>query len=208
MKKIIAICNSKGGSGKTTILLNLAIALNEKYKVTVLDLDFQKSSMVFNNIRKENKRSLLNIIQAESEKDLKKAIKENTGILLIDTGAYDSDLNRMAILLSDMLITPVSDNSIDIYGLLMFNEYLKKLKTVKPSLKTNILIDRLSAKGSTKEIINQVKENKNTMVLMKSILKDRQAYKNLFITGESVIEAKRKNEATAEILKLTAEVIK
>ena len=70
------------------------------------------------------------------------------------------------------------------------------------------IINRLSAKGSTKEIINQVKENKNTMVLMKSILKDRQAYKNLFITGESVIEAKRKNEATAEILKLTAEVIK
>lgn len=208
MKKIISICNSKGGAGKTTILLNLAIALNEKYKVTVLDLDFQKSSMVFNNIRKENKRSLLNIIQAESEKDLKKAIKENQGILLIDTGAYDSDLNRMAILLSDMLITPVSDNSIDIYGLLMFNEYLKKLKTVKPSLKTNILINRLSAKGSTKEIINQVKENKNTMVLMKSILKDRQAYKNLFITGESVIEAKRKNEAIAEILKLMAEVIK
>jgi chromosome partitioning protein len=208
MKKIISICNSKGGAGKTTILLNLAIALNEKYKVTVLDLDFQKSSMVFNNIRKENKRSLLNIIQAESEKDLKKAIKENTGILLIDTGAYDSDLNRMAILLSDMIISPVCDNSIDIYGILMFNEYLKKLKAAKPSLKTNILINRLSAKGSTKEIINQVKENKNTMVLMKSILKDRQAYKNLFITGESVIEAKRKNEATAEILKLMAEVIK
>ena len=66
------------------------------------------------------------------------------------------------------------------------------------------IINRLSAKGSTKEIINQVKENKNTMVLMKSILKDRQAYKNLFITGESVIEAKRKNEATAAINKFKA----
>lgn len=41
MRKIITIACSKGGVGKSTIALNLAIELNRRYAVTVLDLDYQ-----------------------------------------------------------------------------------------------------------------------------------------------------------------------
>ncbi|MCV3414633.1 ParA family protein, partial [Campylobacter lari] len=53
--KIISICNEKGGSGKSTIAINLAIELAKKEKVLVIDADPQQSINTFISIRKEEK---------------------------------------------------------------------------------------------------------------------------------------------------------
>jgi chromosome partitioning protein len=45
MIKIIAICNQKGGSGKTTTSIHLATGLSRHdYKVLVVDADMQRSA--------------------------------------------------------------------------------------------------------------------------------------------------------------------
>lgn len=208
MRKIITIACSKGGVGKSTIALNLAIELNRQHAVTVLDLDYQKSATLFNKIRKSNGLEPLNIVRAENDKALKKIVKENAGILIIDTGAFDSDLNRMAILLSDMVITPISDSEVEIYGLLMFNEYLKSMKKAKPSLKAHVLINHLPPRASTAEIINQVKDNNKTLTLLKTVIKERNDYRHIFTKGQGVTEATKKREAATEIIALAKEVLK
>lgn len=51
---IISICNEKGGSGKSSIAINLAIYLGSiGEKVLLLDADPQQSVNVFNKIREE-----------------------------------------------------------------------------------------------------------------------------------------------------------
>ena len=41
--KIITIAHQKGGTGKSTISLNIAVELNNKYNLKIIDLDYQKS---------------------------------------------------------------------------------------------------------------------------------------------------------------------
>lgn len=208
MKKVLTVACSKGGVGKSTIALNLAIELGQKHNVTVLDLDYQKSASLFNKIRENNGLEPLNVVKAENERELRKIIKSNTGVLIIDTGAFDSDLNRIAIMLSDMVITPISDSEVEIYGLLMFNEYLKSMKKGKPSLKAHVLINHLPAKSNITEIVNQVKENSKTLTLLKTIIKERNDYRHIFTKGYGVTELKKKREAAEEITALAREVMK
>ena len=44
MAKIICIANRKGGVGKTTLATNLAVALNNKCKSSLIDADEQQSA--------------------------------------------------------------------------------------------------------------------------------------------------------------------
>lgn len=51
---IVSICNEKGGSGKSSIAINLAIYLGSiGEKILLLDADPQQSVAVFNKIKEE-----------------------------------------------------------------------------------------------------------------------------------------------------------
>ncbi|ELY0805555.1 ParA family protein, partial [Campylobacter upsaliensis] len=53
---IVSVINEKGGSGKTSLAINLACKLNDEGdKVLLLDLDPQRSAEVFVSIRKSEK---------------------------------------------------------------------------------------------------------------------------------------------------------
>lgn len=51
MAEIITIASRKGGVGKTTIAINMAVALNNKGKTLLIDADEQQSAMQWNNRR-------------------------------------------------------------------------------------------------------------------------------------------------------------
>ena len=121
--KIITIAHQKGGVGKSTIALNMAVELSEKYNLKVIDLDYQKSITIFNETRKEKKLKSLDIIHIETQKELISFLRNNNDMILIDSGGFDSDLNRIAIIGADLIITPVSNNLIEIYGLELLKKY-------------------------------------------------------------------------------------
>ncbi len=206
LPKIITVSCTKGGVGKSTVAINLAVELSKKYPIRVLDLDYQKSSTIFNKVRTAAGLEPLEIMGAKSIKDFNAIVKSNNDLMIIDSGAFDSDYNRAALTASDMIITPVSDSEVEIYGLLMFNKALTSIKGVK----AHVLINRPAARASNiEELKSRVNAHKKTLSLLTSCLADRSDYKKVFITGQGVTEMKSRTGAAAdEVKKLVKEIEK
>jgi chromosome partitioning protein len=186
---IIVLAHQKGGVGKSTIASNLAVELSKRCKLSILDLDMQKSLTYFNSLRKKNGLKEFNIMHADGITEVKNAINNNKDVLLIDVGGFDSDVNRIAILGADLIITPVSDSGIELVGLLSFRAILREIRKHRPDLKASILLNRVNVRaGSSLDEIFDFISNNQEFDKLSTILRDRADYKRAFDSGKSVIE--------------------
>ena len=199
--KIITIAHQKGGVGKSTIALNLAVELSKKYNLKIIDLDYQQSLTIFNSTIRDEQLKSLNVIQVKTQKKLIKILKNPDDLILIDSGGFDSDLNRISILGADLVITPVSNNLIEIYGLEAFKRILKELKSIDSRIKTHILLNKIEPKAtkSIKELKDYIKNNSEYFNLLDSILRRRADFSKSFELGKSVVEIDKNSKASKEL---------
>ena len=206
--KIITIAHQKGGVGKSTIAINLATELNKKHDLKVIDLDYQKSITIFNETRKEKELKPLDIIQIDTQNELINFLKQTDDLVLIDSGGFDSDLNRIAIIGADLIITPLSNNLIEIYGLEAFKKILKELKELEPNIKSHVLLNNVNpqAKKSIKELQEYIKSNNEYFELFDTVFRRRADFAKSFEEGKSVIEIDKKSKASKELKNLIKEI--
>jgi len=208
---IISISHQKGGVGKSTICFNLAVALLKKYKVEVIDLDVQNTITHTNRIRKENKLKKLNILYMNNEKEFKNYIEldNDKKITIIDSGGFDSSLNRLAIFYSDLIITPVSDRFNEISGLMKYKEILQELKNITgEDIKVNVLLNNINPNVKNFEGLKTFIKRNKEFILMDAILRQRADYDKAAWKGQSVKEYNKKGKATEEFRIFVKEVIK
>lgn len=127
--KIIAVAIKKGGTGKSTICMNIAPEVNPDY---FYDTDDTPAVTTFNQFRNEDKR--WNVIRLTSKSvDVTDFIrnlvdaKEAGKCVLIDCGGFDSALTRTAIAAADLILSPVNDDPSDILGLQQFSLVLNEI---------------------------------------------------------------------------------
>ncbi|WP_371275086.1 division plane positioning ATPase MipZ [Zhengella sp.] len=134
---VIVCGNEKGGSGKSTTAMHVAIALLKAgNRVATIDLDARQLSLTryVENRRRWAARSSLALeiprhfhvpaarraIVAESENAEMRALMEGLAdveqthdFIIIDTPGSDTYLNRLAHRICDTLITPMNDSFVD-----------------------------------------------------------------------------------------------
>ena len=206
---ILNVAHQKGGVGKSTIAINLAVSL----KADILDLDNQHSCMLFNKIRKASGLDPLNCISCDEESEIDSILKQyrNSKTLIIDSGGFDSKNNRLALIKSDLIITPVSPSQIELFGLQKFERILKEASdTLKTSIKTNVVINNADArsKGTTQGVQEFIEENPTYLNLFKTVVHSRADFKKAYASGFGVTELDGKGKAAGEIQQLTKEIRK
>lgn len=208
---IITISHQKGGVGKSTIAWNLIIEFSKRRKVYVIDLDMQKTITYSIEIRKkkENIQKLNNIIllNPSSDKDMINMLiknQENEEFMIIDSGGFDSSLNRIAITGSDILLTPVSSKFYELLGL---KEYSKILNNINKEIRiknelplvANVVMNKINPNTiDLSEMKNFIKSDAN-FHLLNSIIRQRVDYENSPSVGESVIEFSPNSKASIEL---------
>jgi chromosome partitioning protein len=134
--RVIVVANEKGGSGKSTVAMHIAIALIKSgQRIATIDLDSRQKSFThyIENRRgwaRQVGRELelpdhfcfgrVNNPNAEDEAagcraltEAVDALRRNYGTIVIDTPGHDNYLMRLAHSLADTLITPLNDSFVD-----------------------------------------------------------------------------------------------
>lgn len=119
---IYTVGATKGGVGKTTLALQLALSwIRKGRKVLVIDGDRQASLLRAAIQRSETDRRPRMICAHYPDEGAMRgqiaAQRHHYDDIVIDVGGHDSAALRMALVLSDMLIVPVVPRSVDVWGL-------------------------------------------------------------------------------------------
>lgn len=132
---VIVVGNEKGGSGKSTTVMHLAVALLRQGKsVAVADLDARQGTITryFDNRRRHVADGELNLPMPElltlkpedgggDEEGIEALLQgvmddvaERHDVLIMDTPGSDTQLSRLAHSFADTLVTPMNDSFIDL----------------------------------------------------------------------------------------------
>lgn len=210
---VLIFGHQKGGVGKSTVAINFAYLMQKKYKdLRLLDLDSQHSSVLFNQLRAQVD---LPTIECVKETDIEfsdfinKYAANKDNLLIIDSGGYDSDINRAALIKADLIITPVGISQIEIFGLQKFRKILEEASdALGTTIKTNVLLNNVDSRSKKKlsELKEYIVVNNTYFKLLQTVVHTRADFKNSYGEGLTVKEHNKKGDAHSEIKQLCKEV--
>lgn len=206
---IITLSHQKGGVGKSTVAWNLAVNFAKIIDTRIIDLDTQRSLTVTNALRQQHKMNPIQMLHFNTAEELAHYAQndlDNT-LTIIDSGGFDSAYNRVAIMASDLLITPVSDKPFDLMGLQKYEEILKSLSEIQgETIKTNILFNNINpAMKRFGDLIEFVCASDHFDLLI-SILRQRVDFANSVGEGKSIKEYRIFSKADQEMDNLFEEI--
>ena len=204
---IITIAHSKGGVGKSLLAWHLAIGL----KVPIVDLDFQKTLVYTNSLRAANGHKPIEIIQPETPEafvELMDAWPEEKHII-IDVGGFDSNLNRTAIFISDLIITPAIDRVTEIAGLYKFHQIIEELsEKMDVDIQADVLLNDVSPSARDFSVIKEMVGSLDHFQLMDAVVAHRADFYRTMEEGRGITEITKDSKAKNEIKHLIKTILK
>ena len=111
----LAILSQKGGAGKTTISLNLAIAAELAGKAAaVIDLDPQASATNIGDLREAETPTIMSVQAVRLPKVLAAAEKSRADLVIIDTAPHSESDSLAAAKLADLVLVPCRPTVLDL----------------------------------------------------------------------------------------------
>lgn len=204
---IIDIAHTKGGVGKSTIATNLAVEM----PADLLDLDTQNSSIGFCKLGPHRPNTIFYVGQKLVKDDLQFFLDGYKGTnrrhLVIDSGGYDSEIVRLLLVCSDIIITPVAVSQVELMGLQNFDRVISEANKVSP-IRAYVLFNRVThfQNKDLETFKEYVSEKITDYKILQTQIGDRRAYKDAFASGQSVCELDERSKASGEIRSLVSEI--
>ena len=207
LSKVITISQQKGGTGKTTLAVHLAVAFIKYHslKVAIIDTDPQGSLGKWFMIREERKVSNENLTfktaslwgaQYES-----KTLKNDHDVVIIDTPPKIESDARPSIEAADLVLIPMAASHLDFWATGAIVDIAKKANK-----KILVQINRSSQRS---KLINKTNDFIKSLDLSstKTIIGNRQIYTSSMGEGKTAVEKQKKGSAVEEIKNLSEQIL-
>ena len=192
--KTLAILAQKGGSGKTTLAVHMAVcATRRKLRTALIDLDPQGSAYDWNASREDSRK--LDAVKASSGQLaalLQQAKTAKADLVIIDTAPHSDSAAAIVAQLADFILIPCRPARFDLKAIGSTAAIAKLAKT--PAA---VVINAAPRGKLVKEAREALHQQGFTVV--EPVLYQRAAYSHAVIDGRSVHEYEPDGQAAGEI---------
>ena len=191
---IITIGNIKGGVGKTTQAVNIAIERESKgHSVLLIDADEQGTASTFSDVRAEklgDTKYQTVKLHGKAVRQQGRALASNYDFTIIDCGGRDTGGLRAAMTFTDKLIIPLAPRSFDLWAVDQMAELIDEVDNLRDDLEVFCVLNMADSQGADNEdTIEMLSEYPRFKVVKIPIIR-RKIWANASSSGLGIIEYK------------------
>lgn len=208
--KIIAVVNQKGGSGKTTLSMQLAGALARRgNKVLVVDADPQGTATRWAASADDEKpfpASVVGLSAASTKvhREVKKFVDDYRYVIIDCPPAADSPVPQSALLIADLALVPVIPSPLDMWAAVGIREVIGNVGDINEDLRARLVINQLQPNTTlAKEALEVLPEF--GIDLCKTYMHQRQVYRQSAVFGQTVHDFGSKAATAVEEIEALAD---
>lgn len=192
---IVSVLNTKGGVGKTTLAINLAVyrALTKK---NVLIVNGDRQATLTQAIAQRVAGGFQPLIDdahiydgPELHAYIQRRRSEYNDIV-IDAGGRDSTALRAALMLSDVIVIPFQPRSFDVWGVADMAELAEEALAIRSDVRVLAVLNAADPSGSDNQAAGAAVADMPTMMYLDTPIVRRKAVAEAAADGRSVIEIK------------------
>lgn len=207
-KSVIAILNQKGGTGKTTLALNLAAGLVRRAPTVVIDADPQRSISQW-------------IAMGEAANDLPAAtqigaapaaaiaqLKQHHRYVLVDCPpSVQGPVIEAVMASADLVLIPVLPSPLDLWASVEMAALVSQARQKNRALQAYLVLNQVETRNALSRVMQQAVAEFD-LPLLQASLQRRAAYRTAAVEGVSVYAlGSRGLQAVADIEAIIEEVI-
>jgi chromosome partitioning protein len=193
----VALCCSKGGAGKTTMAVHLAVEGNCRgYKTLLIDIDTQASAAKIMDRRGDAPPDVATEAAGRLDKAIQVARGQGYELVVVDTAPQADRAAAQAARIADLVVTPVQPSIVDLDAVDMTID-ICKLVGVPVLFVLNRAPPQGQEVGGTEEAIR-----KRGMTVADVRWGERKAFKYPFMRGLTAQEVEPDSKAAHEVAAL------
>jgi len=193
--KTVAIVSQKGGSGKTTLAVHLAVcAERAKKRAAIIDLDPQASALEWYSRRTAATPEVVTATPEQLSTLLQRAQENGADLAILDTAPHSDRAATVAADLADVVLIPCRPAAFDIAAI---GTTLNILKLTKAKARVAILLNAVPPRGG---ISDEAEAGLAALAPVVPVrMHHRAAYFHAINNGRSVEEYEPEGKAAEEI---------
>ena len=203
----IAVVNTKGVVGKTTLAVNLAAALTLRGgRVLLIDADLQGSALDWAAAREGDPLfAVVSLPRPTVHKEIA-VVAQGYDHVVIDGPPRVTDLARSAIMASDLVMIPVQPSPYDIWAADEVVKLIAEARVYKENLKSVFAVNRKIANTAIGRDVGEALAAYQVPVL-KATITQRVVFAEAVTQGKSIFEIDPNGPAALEMLAVLEELL-
>lgn len=205
---IVAVVGNKGGTGKTTLSLNLAAGIARQGSVVIVDADPQQSAYQWRLVAPDND-ALPSVIAAAVGLDKTVAALSATHehVVIDCPPSIKAKQTEHALAIANRVLIPVQPSPMDLWATSHIARAIERIRPDNPGLRAWIVMSQMEPRTTLSRLMPDAVAELDLPVA-ETTIKRRSLHRHCVLEGRSVFQAgKRGAAAAAEIEQLIEEIL-